>query len=219
MRQLAIPVCALSLALAGCVSPLVTPNPPATQYRATNAIDWQSLAQRTVAAIPSSMSGPKATVYVATGPRDSRFYRIYRKYLEQELYKQNYPVLRTAQGAAIILQTDSDWVLHDRSGKKITSYATLWTAAAAVFGQFRHISSVDTGLAAGVGTGVVYDFLSSLNGTTRAEVVITTQIISEQTNALHFVRSEALYVDPTELPYYMNALSDVALPVTQASNR
>jgi hypothetical protein len=219
MKRAAITLTAISIALSGCVSPLVKPNHLAGQYKATNVIDWQSMAQRTVAAIPASMSGPKATVYVDEGPRDSRFYIIYRKYLEQELYKQNYPVLRTPDGATIILQTDTDWVLHDRAGKKITDYATLWTTAAGVLGQFRNVSSLDTGFAAGIGTGVVYDFLASLNGTTRAEVVVTTTIVSPQTNNLHFVRSEAIYVEPTELTSYMNTLPAVALPVTHASYR
>jgi hypothetical protein len=208
-----------SLALSGCVSPLVRPNELATQYKATNAIDWQEMAKRTVAAIPTSMSGPRTSVYVEEGPRDSRFYAIYRRYLQQELYAQNYPVLRSPEGAGIILRTDTDWVLHDKAGKRITDYATLWTTASGFFGQFRHISSVDTGYAAGIGTGILYDFLASLNGTTRAEVVVTSTIVSSQTNNLHFVRSETIYVEPTELTYYMDALPPVSLPVTQTSNR
>lgn len=219
MKKIAIAAAIAAVAVSGCVSPGVRPNPLATQYRATNVMDWQSLAARTVAAIPTSAGASHGSVYVPEGPRDSRFYAIYRNYLEQELYRQNYAVLRTPAGADVLLETHTDWVLHDRAGKKITDYNTLWTTSAAYFGQMRHISSLDTGFAAGIATGVIADFLASLNGGTRAEVVITTNIVSTRTNRVHFIRSEALYVEPSELTNYMDALPMVALPVTRASTR
>jgi hypothetical protein len=217
MKWVGIAVAGLAVGLSGCVSPGVRANQFAVQSRATNVVDWQELARRTVAAIPRASGSSSASVYVSEGARDSRFYAIYRRYLQQELYAQNFPVRTTPAGADVILQTDTDWVLHDKAGKKITDYATLWTAAAGILGQFRHISSVDTGLAAAFGTGVVYDYLASLNGSTRAEVVVTTTIMTPQNNALHFIRSEAIYVAPTELPYYMNSLPNVPLPVARAS--
>lgn len=219
LKKIAVAAAFAAIAVSGCVSPGVRPNPLATQYRATNVIDWQSLAARTVAAIPASAGASHGSVYLPEGPRDSRFYAIYRNYLEQELYRQNYAVLRTPAGADVLLETHTNWVLHDHNGKTITDYSTFWTSAVAYFGQMRHISSLDTGFAAGIATGVIADFLDSLDGSTRAEVVVTTNIVSPRTNRLHFVRSETLYVEPSELTNYMDALPMVALPVTRASTR
>jgi hypothetical protein len=215
MKWAACLVTVASVALTGCVSPLVRPNALATQYKATNAVDWQSMATRTVAAIPAPADGMKSSVFVAENPRASRFYAIYQQYLEQELYRQNYRIVRSPSAADIILETNTEWVLHDRDGKKITDYHTLGFASLAYFGQFRNISSLDTAFAAGIATGVIKDFLTSMNGTTKAEVVVTTKLISLRTNYLHFLRSEAVYVEPSELTYYMDALPLVAMPIVQ----
>jgi hypothetical protein len=217
MRMLGFAVAAIAaVTLSGCVSPGVRPNPLAAQYRATNAVDWQEMARRTVAAIPHAAGTAASSVYVDQSTRDSRFYAIYRRYLQQELFAQNYPIRVTPDGADVILRTDTDWLLHDKAGKKITDYATLNAAAVGLLGQFRHVSSLDTGFAAAIGLSAVYDFLASLDGTTRAEVVVTTSIITPRSNALHFVRSETIYVEPTELTWYMNSLPNVALPVARA---
>jgi hypothetical protein len=217
MKRVGSMLAALAVCLSGCVSPAVHPNPVAFQYKATNVVDWQEMARRTVSAIPRQPGAPVISVYVDSGEHDSRFYTIYQRYLQQELAAQNFAVLRNPRGADIFLRTDTDWVLHETSGKKISDYATLHATAIGLLGQFRHISSIDTGFGAAIGTGVIYDFLASLNGATKAEVVVTSSIITQRSDNLSFVRTEAIYVEPTELPYYMNSMANVGLRVTSAS--
>ena len=213
---------AVAVALSGCVSPLVRPNPLALQSKATNAIHWQELAQRTVAAIPTSVGGPQATVYVAPGPENAEFATVYKRFLEEELYRQHYPVVNTPEGADITLNFDAQYLLYDKSGKKLTDYASLYTSAAAVGGELRHIDSIDQGIGTGFATGIVFDFLASLNGTTNAEVVLSSTITSPRSNHYHFVRTETFYVRPSDLHFFVEpppppppppSLAEVRLPV------
>ena len=193
---------ALAVALSGCASPLVQPDPAEWQHRAGDARDWQEMAKRTVAAIPLATSGQSYNVYVQ--PDASPFGDAYRAYLEEALFARGFPVVRSPDGADIVLTDEVRPILYAPGSKKrITDYASLYTAAAAGGGQLRNISSLDTGFGAGLVVGAVVDYLASLNSGTDAEVVVTSKIISPRTNNLHFVRSETFYVRPTDFPLYL----------------
>lgn len=208
----------MSLSLAGCVSPLVKPNPLEMQYRVQNAIHWQDLAKRTVAAVPYSEPGIR--VFVVPPNPDNRFSPIYRRYLEEALYKKNYTLVNQPHEAQILIHSIVEPLLYDNSGKKLWGYATTYTTAATVGAQFRDISSLDTGLAAGMVTGLAFDFAYALTNTTRAEVIVSTQITDSQTSKVHFARSESFYVRPADLEQFYvvdNPPPVVALRVTNGA--
>jgi hypothetical protein len=181
------------------VSPLVTPNPLEMQRKATNAINWKQLAQRTVTAIPAATSGPQFKVWVARGTEDIRFSPIYRQYLEEALYANGFIVLKNPVDADIVLDFTVEPLLYDKGGKKLVEYGGFWTTAGGLGAQFRGISSLDTGLLAGAASGVALDFAAAINGATRAEVVVTSTLTSPRTNHFHFVRTESFYVRPADL--------------------
>lgn len=193
---------AVAAALSGCVSPLVQPDPPAWQHRAGEARDWQDMARRTVAAIPLASSGQSYNVYVESD--GSPFGETYKAYLEEQLFARGFPVSRSPAGSDITVVYDVRPLLYEpRGNKRITDYASLTAAATAGLGQLRNISSLDTGFGAGLLVGAITDYLASLNGSTNAEVVVVSKIISPSTNNLHFVRSQTFYVRPSDLPLYL----------------
>jgi hypothetical protein len=216
--------CALSVALAGCATPLVRPNALTWQSKVEHAHDWQALADRTADDFASTLHAQPPKVFVAPGPVDMPFAAIYRKYLEQALMKRGYPVVETSWDA-VVVNYDVQTFLYGKDNRKhLADYATLWTTAGAIGTGLRHISSVDTGLAVGLVGGPVYDFLSSMNDTTNAEVTVTTTV-TDGTH-IHYLNTEAIYVQPSDLPFYWtrlppmppqalpeSALSTVSLPV------
>ncbi len=192
----------LAAALTGCVSPLVKPDAPSWQSKAGDARDWQEMARQTVAAIPLASSGQSYDVFVRSN--GSPFGDAYKAYLEEQLFARGFPVSTAPQAADITIAYDVQPLLYDPGGKKkITDYASLYTAAAAIGGQFRNISSEDTGYGAGLLVGAIVDYLSALNGSADAEVVVTSKITSPQTSNLHFVRTQTFYVRPSDLPFYL----------------
>lgn len=193
---------ALAAALSGCVSPLVQPDPPAWQHRAGDATDWRRMAVETVANIPRASAGQSYNVYVDSD--GSGFSRAYKAYLEEALFARGFPVSRTPQTANIVIENEVQPLLYEPGGKKhLVDYFSLTAAAAAGLGQFRDISSLDTGFAAGMLTGAAADTLAAFNGATDAEVVVTSRITSPQTNNFHFVRSQTFYVRPADLGFYV----------------
>lgn len=195
-------VAALAAALGGCVSPVVRSDPVMFQSKVGDAMDWQLMAKQTVAAIPVASSGQGYNVYVQ--PTPSPFGEAYKAYLEEQLFARGFPVTRSPDGADITIGYDVQPLLYDKGGKKpITSYASLWAAAASWLGQLRNVSSLDTGFGAAALTGVATDYLTALNGKTDAEVVVTSRITSPRTNNFHFVRSQTFYVRPSDLTFYL----------------
>lgn len=189
----------MSLALTGCVSPLVTPNPLETQYKVTNAIHWKDLAERTVVAIPSNVGGPQYRVYVSDGRQDVRFYGIYKRFLEEALYRHNFLVVTDPRTADLILNVTAEPILYDHHGKRLVQYASLWgVGGGGIYSATRHITSIDTGIFAGAATAVALDFAAALNGATRAEIVVSTSLTSRD-SIQHFIRTETLYVLPSDL--------------------
>jgi hypothetical protein len=192
---------ALAAALSGCVSPLVRPDPPAWQPRAGDAVDWQNMARETVGAIPLASAGQSYNVYVESD--GSRFGDTYKAYLEEALFARGFPVTHAPEQANIVIGYDAHLLPYQPGGKKRAGeYRGVGATALAGLGQFRNISSIDTGLAALMFTGGVADYVSALDGATDAEVVVVSKITSPQTANFHFVRSHTFYVRPEDLPLY-----------------
>lgn len=213
MKRAAVAISALSIVLTGCVSPLVTPRAPELQYRVNNALHWSSLAKRAVVAIPFKEPGTR--VYVVEPQPFNRFSPIYRRYLWEALVDSNYQVVDNPTDAQILLYSDVEPILYDQSGKKLWGYGTALATAAAAGGQFRDISSTDTGFAAGIATGLALDFAAALNGTTRAEVIVTSTIKDGRTSKIYHAKSESFYVRPADLEqFYEPEPPVVALRVT-----
>ncbi|MGA0601305.1 hypothetical protein ACO2Q3_11445 [Caulobacter sp. KR2-114] len=154
-------------------------------------------------------------IYVAPGPADMPFATIYRKNLEQAFVRRGYPVVESAWDA-VVVNYDVQTFLYGQSNKKqLVDYWSLWTTAGAAGTQLRHISSVDTGVFAGLVTGPVLDFLASVNDTTEAEVAVTTTVTDSR--HLHYVNTEAFYVQPTDLVFYLTQLPPTAPQALPAS--
>jgi len=209
---------ALAVTLSGCVSPLVQPDRAEWQYKMTDARDWQEMARRTVAAIPFASNGQSYNVYVQ--PDGSPFGETYKAYLEEALFARGFSVVSAPEGASITLTDEVRPLMYEPDGKKrITDYASLYTAAAAGGGQLRNISSLDTGLGALAVAGVVVDYLAGLNGATNAEVVVTSKITSPQITNFHFIRSETFYVRPADFPLYLRPLPGFPVVPLRVSSR
>ena len=190
---------AMAAALGGCVSPVVHPDRPMWQHKASDARDWQEMAKETVAAIPFSANGQ--SVYVHSD--GSEFSRAYKAYLEEQLFNRGFPTVETPAAAGITIRYEVQPLLHTPGGKKpVTSYNGLVAAAISALGQFRNISSPDTGLAALMATGVASDYVAALNGVTNAEVIVTSRITSPGISNFHFVRTQTVYAQPTDLAMY-----------------
>lgn len=192
---------AIAAALSGCVSPVVRPDPPMWQPKAGDALDWRLMARETVAAIPLASSGQSYNVYVATD--GSPFGQAYKAYLEEQLFARGFPVTHNPATADITIVYEVQALPYMPGGKKpIAGYSSLAAAAIGGLGQFRNISSPDTGLGALLLTGGVSDYVAALNGATDAEVVVTSRITSPRTENFHFVRSQTFYVRPVDLDMY-----------------
>lgn len=212
LRIAAVP--AVALCLAGCVSPMVKPNPLAFQAKAEHAHDWERLAERAVMALPSTQNHQIQRVYVEPAPGQSPFAIAYRAFLQTSLYRHNYTVMTTPRQAEIVLRYNVQVVDHKPGGNKpMYQYASLYTGSAAALGQFRNISSIDTGFAAGIVTGVAHDFLAAFDGATDTEIVVSTTI--EDGVHFNYLGSETLYVRPAERRLYGEPrfLPVVQLPV------
>ncbi|HEX6866077.1 MAG TPA: hypothetical protein VF122_02485, partial [Caulobacteraceae bacterium] len=132
----------LAVALTGCVSPLVKPDAPAWQHKASDAADWQVMARETVAAIPLASAGQSYNVYVQSG--GSPFSDAYKAYLEEALFARGFPVSRAPEAANITVLYDVQPFYYEPGGKKrLIDYFTLSAVAAAGLAQFRDISSID----------------------------------------------------------------------------
>jgi len=203
---------AFAVALSSCASPLVQPDPAEWQHRAGDARDWQEMAKRTVAAIPLASSGPSYSVYVQSD--GSPFGDIYKDYLEEALFAKGFPVVRTPEGSDIAVSYEVRPLRYAPGGKKhLRDYFTPAAVVGAAATEMGKISSVDTGVAAGLGLAAAADYAGSLDGATDAEVVVVTRIISPRTNNFHFLRSETVYVRPSDLKFYNESLPVIALGV------
>lgn len=203
----------LAVALTGCVSPLVEPDPAEWQYRAGDAQDWRQMAKRNVDAIPLASSGTGYSVYVLSD--GSPFGNIYKDFLEEKLFAKGFPILRTPQGADIVITYEVRPLNYAPGGKKhLMEYFTPYAVIGAVGTQVAKITSRDTAVAAGLGAGVAGDYAAALDGATDAEVVVVTRIESPRTNNFHFMRSEVVYVRPADLKFYNESGPVTPLRVT-----
>jgi len=190
---------AIATALSGCVSPLVHPDRPMWQPKAGDARDWETMARDTVAHIP--FAAPSQAVYVQSD--GSPFGETYKVYLEEKLLDRGFPVVRTPDAAGIVVEYKVQSMRYAPGGKKpLTGYNSLWAAAVGGLGQFRNISSIDTGLGANLVTGVAADSAAAFSGVTDAEVVVTSRIVVPGNPNFHFIRSQTFYVRPVDLAFY-----------------
>lgn len=200
MFKRGLPAAAMATALGGCVSPVVQPDRPMWQHKASDARDWQEMAKETVAAIPFSANGQ--SVYVQGDGSD--FSRAYKAYLEEQLFNRGFPTVDAPQAAGITIRYDVQPILYTPRGKKrVSSYNGLVATAISVLGQFRNISSPDTGLAALIASGVASDYVAALDGVTDGEVIVTSRITSPSIPNFHFVRTQTVYARPSDLKMYM----------------
>lgn len=208
-RMLAATLLSLAaFAVAGCAAPLVKPKAPTFQPKAAHVVDWSDLAQRTARRFANSFRGNTPAVYVAPGPADMPFAAAYRNLLEQDLLRRQLRVQETAVGAVVLRFQVQTFLYRDGDQKLFpVDYATLWTTLAAIGIQLRHVASLDTGAAIGLGAGPVVDVLASMADTTNAEAVLTLTV-SDGTQ-LYYRDSETLYVRPEELPFYWTRVADV----------
>ena len=199
LKIAAIPV--LALCLAGCVSPMVRPNPLAFQSKAEHAHDWERLAERAVMALPSTQNHQLQRVFVEPAPGQSPFAIAYRGFLETSLYRHSYTVLTSPRQADIVLRYKVQVVEHKPGGNKpMERYLSTYMASAAALGQFRDISSIDTGFAAGLATGAAFDLFAGMNDATDTEIVVSTTI--DDGAHFNYLGSETLYVRPEERHLY-----------------
>ncbi len=228
MKSIATVAVILAVGVSGCAGPLVRPNPVTFESKIGHVTDWQALADRSVDRFAATLHAAPPNVYVAPGAADMPFATTYRKFVEMALMKRGYPVVETAT-EAVVLNFDVQTFLYGNGNQKYpVQYATFWTTVGAIGTQLRDVSSVDTGTAMGLAAGPIIDLLASLNETTKAEVLLTVTV-SDGTR-LHYLDSEAVYVQPSDLPFYWSqlpqatpqpmrpGLTTVSLPVTSARN-
>ena len=206
MKRLIVGLAALSATLSGCVSPLVMPNPPAWQAKATNAVNWKHFAEWTVAAMPKS-SPESQSVYVMPSPYGTPFADIYTHYLEEQLFAAGYPVVKSPESASIIMGVKANWVVYPEplASKRLAQYFTLDSGLLGIVAATRHISRFDTALGAAAAAGPVFDLLAALNGATDAEVVVTSEITTKGDDHIHFIRTETFYVRPSDVHLYRDS--------------
>jgi hypothetical protein len=169
----------LAVALAGCettvpggTAPFVSDDAAKWQSKVTHAVNWQELADRAVAGLPTWPE--KFPVFVETGPYmdpNSPFAAVYGQFLQEALLRANYPVVRTRADARIKIGFD----LHP----------------------------------------LVYPELVPVGHDTSAEIVVSTRI--EDEHHVHYLRTETVYVKPSDLNFYYTPPppppEEVGLPV------
>jgi len=228
MKNRAILAAVLAASVSGCAGPLVRPDPVTFQSKVGHVTDWQALADRSVARFAAPLHTEPPAVYVAPGAADMPFAATYRKFVEMALMKRGYPVVESATDAVVLNFDVQTFLYGDGNQKYPIEYASFWTTLGAIGTQLRHISSIDTGVAVGGAAGPILDLLASLNDTTRAEVLVTLTVADG--SRLHYLDSETIYVQPSDLPFYWtqlphsapqtmrSGLTMVSLPVVRPQN-
>jgi hypothetical protein len=230
MRVKSLLAVLLSTAMvAGCAEPLVDLPPISFQYKVQHVRDWRALADRAADTFAASLHTTPPNVFVAPGPSDMPFAEAYRDCLEQSLMKRGFTVVRSAAGAEVISFNVRTYLYGEDNQRHLVQYASFWTVAAALGWGLHHVSSVDTAVAAGLAAGAVADVLWALNDRTRAEVMLTTTVVDNET--VHYLDNQQFFVRPSDLTFYwsqqvadpqapeaihVDKLSTVALPVVAA---
>jgi hypothetical protein len=204
MKPVAIALSVLALSLAACSSPLTIPKAPAFQAKTTHTNDWSSLAERSASHFAQTRG--TGAVYVAPGPADMPFASAYRMMLEEKLLQRHVRVTESPAGAAVLRFDVRTYWYRDSHHKLPGDYASFWTSAGALGTQLRDITSIDTGVAAGVGAGPAFDILMSMFEGTKAEATVTLSVFDGE--QLSYRDSETIYIRPQELPFYWTRLSD-----------
>lgn len=234
MKRNAILLSILPFLLTACSSPLVTPTPPTFQSKVSHASDWRALAERTANSFAGSHDRNTA-VFVAPGPSDMPFAVAYRTQLEQALLQKGFRVVESSSEVAVdghadqlletysratVLRFNVQAFLYKNGDGRPIPYGTALTTAFAAASQLRHVASLDTGVAIASGAGPLWDIVSSLYDTTKAEVALDFSVYNG--THLEYRDSETIYIHPSELSFYLTNVPDYSpqikiQPVTEVS--
>ena len=214
-------------ALAGCAQPGVELNAPSSQYKITNAAHWESLAARTADSLTTRLRGVPETTggghtlvpgrvetaslgsrtyYINSQQPDSAFSKVFTPYLREALMRKGYAV-STRQANSVVVNYSAQTFYYGGPGgaKRPIDYASFWTTLGAVALAFTYADfGVKTaGIAGGLGLmalGPLIDVLAQTGDVTKAEVVLTTSVVSGPEVAHQ--HSETLYVKPADMTFY-----------------
>jgi hypothetical protein len=223
-----IPLAAVAVMLTSCAQPGVKLNGASSQYKLTNAVHWESLADRTADDLtgslrrvteisgaghaiiqgrvePASMAG--RVYYVNSQQPDSAFAKVFTPYLREALIRKGYSVT-TRQTNAVVVNYDAKTFTYGTGGKSPLDYASFWTTAAAVglalsYNEWTYTSA---GIAGGLGLvalGPILDYFAMISDVTNAEVILTTSVVAG--SEILYQHSETAYIKPADMAFYWSA--------------
>src|SRR4029079_7998285 len=143
-----------AVALAGCAQPGVKLNGLSSQYKLTNAVHWESLANRTADDLTRSLrrvteitgaghqiiqgrvepaSLGARVYYINSQQPDSAFSQVFTPYLREALIRRGYSVT-TRQTNAVVVNYDAKTFVYggENRTKSVLDYATFWTTTGAI---------------------------------------------------------------------------------------
>jgi hypothetical protein len=95
-------VCLVSLMVANCAAPAVSPNPTTSQAKPSHVVDWKALAEQATANFATVYQTQRPTVFVAPGPADMPFAITYKSDLEMALIHRGFSIAQSAPGAVVL---------------------------------------------------------------------------------------------------------------------
>ena len=229
-----IPLAAVAAMLTSCAQPGVELNAPSSQHKLTNAVHWESLADRTVDDLtrslkrvteisgaghsiiqgriePASLGG--RVYYINSQQPDSAFAKVFTPYLREALMKKGYSVT-TRQANAVVVNYDAKTFVYGGSSraKSLLDYATFNTTAAAIglalsYNDWTYTSA---GIAGGLGLmalGPILDYFAMVTDVTNAEVILTTSVVAGP--EVLYQHSETAYIQPADLAFYWSAYPEI----------
>ena len=223
-------VLAAAAALAGCSQPGVELNKPSSQYKITNAVHWESLADRTADDLTRSLrrvteiTGAGHSIvqgriepaslgarvyYINSQQPDSAFSKVFTPYLREALIRKGYSVT-TRQANAVVVNYDAKTFVYGgpNRAKSALDYATFGTTAAAIglALSFNDWTATTGGIAGGLGLmalGPILDYFAMISDVTNAEVILTTSVIAGP--EILYQHSETAYIKPADMAFYWSA--------------
>ena len=229
-----IPLAAIAVALAGCSQPGVKLNDASSQYKITNAVHWESLADRAADDLTRSLkrvteiSGAGHSIvqgriepaslgarvyYVNSQQPDSAFSKVFTPYLREALMRKGYSVT-TRQANAVVVNYDAKTFVYGGANraKSLLDYATFTTTAGAIglalsYNEWTYASA---GIAGGLGLvalGPILDYFAMVSDVTNAEVILTTSVVAGS-EILH-QHSETAYIQPADMAFYWSAYPEM----------
>jgi hypothetical protein len=221
-----------AVALAGCAQPGVKLNGASSQYKLTNAVHWESLADRTANDLTRSLrrvteitgaghaivqgrvepaSLGARVYYVNSQQPDSAFAKVFTPYLQEALIRRGYAVT-TRQTNAVVVNYDAKTFVYGTGGKSPLDYASFWTTAGAVGLALSYAdwSYTTAGIAGGLGLvalGPILDYFAMISDVTNAEVILTTSVVAGP--EILYQHSETAYIKPADMAFYWSAYPEM----------